>query len=145
MANIKTSNLALNSASETDEAGQMKDREAQKQTTGSIPGSPFRKPHRADSWMVKDKLSKEFRAVDDQDELGNLIGDAGEKLLALVDDIRKIDKLNNKELHIPQVLSTLLTSYDIAKSVPQVGSCWWHKQWEVFCTPSPYKTSFPCR
>ena len=58
--------------------------------------------------MVKDKLSKEFKTSEDQDELGNLIGDAGEKLLALVDDIRKIDKLRVDEqptLDLPQVFS----------------------------------------
>jgi hypothetical protein len=31
------------------------------------------------------------------------MGDDGEKLLALVDDIRKIESLRNEELHIPQV------------------------------------------
>jgi hypothetical protein len=49
-------------------------------------------------------LSPEFNNIKDEAELGKLMGDDGEKLLALVDDIRKIDSLRNEELHIPQVL-----------------------------------------
>ncbi|KAF4637351.1 hypothetical protein G7Y89_g707 [Cudoniella acicularis] len=40
----------------------------------------------------------------DEAELGKMMGDDGEKLLALVDNIRKIDSLRNEELHIPQIV-----------------------------------------
>ncbi|TVY62905.1 Dynamin-1-like protein, partial [Lachnellula suecica] len=42
--------------------------------------------------------------ANDEAELGKMMGDDGEKLLALVDDIRKIDSLRNEELHIPQIV-----------------------------------------
>ena len=98
----------LKDSSEMEDDDERKGLEDLNQTIPSIPGTPFQKPKRTESWMVKDKLSKEFKTGEDQDELGNLIGDAGEKLLALVDDIRKIDKLRIDEqpaLDLPQVIS----------------------------------------
>lgn len=65
--------------------------------------SPPPKLQKTASWMAKDKLSKEFRSINDEDELGKLMGDAGEQLLAFVDDIRKIESLRDIELGIPQV------------------------------------------
>jgi len=50
----------------------------------------------------------------DEAELGKMMGDDGEKLLALVDDIRKIDSLRNEELHIPQVVLTPMKLHTVA-------------------------------
>jgi hypothetical protein len=59
---------------------------------------------KTNSWLIRNKaLSPEFNNVEDEAELGNMMGNDGEKLLELVDDIRKIDSLRNEELHIPQV------------------------------------------
>jgi hypothetical protein len=99
MASNPKSNSTPNAESDREDSLQSIGRKDLKLVLGTSPVSPFRKPQRTDSW----KLSKEFINIDDQDELGNLIGDAGEKLLAFVDDIRKIDKLRIDELHIPQV------------------------------------------
>jgi hypothetical protein len=64
---------------------------------------------KTNSWFTRNKsLSPEFNNVTDEAELGKLVGDDGEKLLALIDDIRKIDSLRNEELDIPQVLPTRL-------------------------------------
>jgi hypothetical protein len=63
---------------------------------------------KTNSWLIRNKaLSPEFNNVEDEAELGNIMGNDGEKLLELVDDIRKIETLRNEELHIPQVLYTL--------------------------------------
>jgi len=43
-----------------------------------------------------------------------LLGDVGEKLLAVVDDIRKIDSLRNEELHIPQVFVAPIKLHTVA-------------------------------
>ncbi|KAH8662949.1 P-loop containing nucleoside triphosphate hydrolase protein [Tricladium varicosporioides] len=60
---------------------------------------------RTDSLGTRSKiLSREFNNIKDEAELGKIMGDDGEKLLALVDDIRKIDSLRNEELHIPQIV-----------------------------------------
>ncbi|KAH8786955.1 P-loop containing nucleoside triphosphate hydrolase protein [Hyaloscypha finlandica] len=60
---------------------------------------------KTNSWVTRNKLlSPEFNDNKDEAELGNLMGDDGEKLLAVVDDIRKIDSLRNEELHIPQIV-----------------------------------------
>ena len=85
---------------------------ASNQPTGSMAStkdsdSNFIAPalQKTNSWVTRSKLlSPEFNNIKDEAELGKLMGDDGEKLLALVDDIRKIDSLRNEELHIPQVL-----------------------------------------
>ncbi|KAN0098347.1 P-loop containing nucleoside triphosphate hydrolase protein [Hyaloscypha variabilis] len=60
---------------------------------------------KTNSWVTRSKLlSPEFNNIKDEAELGKLMGDDGEKLLALVDDIRKIDSLRNEELHIPEIV-----------------------------------------
>jgi len=64
------------------------------------------------SWLIRNKaLSPEFNNVEDEAELGNMMGNDGEKLLELVDDIRQIDSLRNEELHIPQVHLTRMKLY----------------------------------
>jgi hypothetical protein len=70
----------------------------------SNPESPVQRIQRTESWTIRDKLSREFK-INDENELGKLMGDDGEKLLALVDDIRKIESLRNIKLDIPQVLT----------------------------------------
>jgi GTPase SAR1 family protein len=70
------------------------------------PDSNFIAPNlqKTNSWVTRSKfLSPEFNNIEDEAELGKLMGDDGETLLTLVDDIRKIDSLRNEELHIPQV------------------------------------------
>jgi len=63
------------------------------------------------SWGTKSKLlSPEFSNIKDEAELGKMMGDDGEKLLTLIDDIRKIDSLRNEELHIPQVFLVPFTA-----------------------------------
>jgi GTPase SAR1 family protein len=70
---------------------------------------------KTNSWVTRNKfLSPEFNDIKDEAELGNLMGDDGEKLLALVDDIRKIDSLRNEELHIPQVFVAHIKLYTVA-------------------------------
>lgn len=72
-------------------------------------GTEFTAPNlqKTTSWATRSKfLSPEFNNIEDEAELGKLMGDDGEKLLALVDDIRKIDSLRNEKLHIPQVFLT---------------------------------------
>ena len=69
-------------------------------------GPPIRKLLKTASWLARDKLSREFQSINDEDELGKLMGDAGEKLLAFVDDIRKIESLRSIELDIPQVFGS---------------------------------------
>ena len=49
-------------------------------------------------------LSPEFNNINDEAELGKMMGDNGEKLLTLIDDILKIDSIRKEELNIPQVL-----------------------------------------
>jgi hypothetical protein len=74
------------------------------------PEASFTAPslQKTNSWLIRNKaLSPEFNNVEDEAELGNIMGNDGEKLLELVDDIRKIETLRNEELHIPQVLYTL--------------------------------------
>ena len=71
------------------------------------PESPPPKLQKTASWMARYKLSKEFRSINDEDELGKLMGDAGEQLLAFVDDIHKIESLRKIELGIPQVIRIL--------------------------------------
>jgi hypothetical protein len=69
-------------------------------------GSSFVAPgiQKTNSWFTRSKLlSPEFSNIKDEAELGKMMGDDGEKLLALVDDIRQIDSLRNEELYIPQV------------------------------------------
>jgi hypothetical protein len=85
------------------EADEQSDRKIGKQTVDSSAESPIQKLQKTHSWLLRDKLSREFKNIKDQDELGKLMGDAGEKLLALVDDIRKIESLRTIELDIPQV------------------------------------------
>jgi hypothetical protein len=69
----------------------------------SAPDSPVTKLQKSQSWSIGQKLSREFKNASDQNELG-LMSDKGEKLLALVDDIRKIDSLRSiGELDIPEV------------------------------------------
>ncbi|KAH6680847.1 P-loop containing nucleoside triphosphate hydrolase protein [Halenospora varia] len=71
------------------------------------PDSNFIAPNlqKTDSWLIRSKLlSPEFNNIKDEAVLGKMMGDDGEKLLALVDDIRKIDSLRNEELHIPQIV-----------------------------------------
>ena len=65
---------------------------------------PYPKLQKTASWLVKNKLSPEFDNPNDETELGKMMGDDGEKLLNLVDDIRKIDTLRNVELKMPEVL-----------------------------------------
>jgi hypothetical protein len=70
------------------------------------PDSDFIAPkfQKTNSWVIRNKLlSPEFSNVKDEAELGKMMGDDGEKLLTIVDDIRKIESLRNEELHIPQV------------------------------------------
>lgn len=70
------------------------------------PESNFVAPilQKTDSWVTRSKLlSPEFNNIEDEAELGKLMGDEGEKLLTLIDDIRKIDSLRKEELQIPQV------------------------------------------
>jgi hypothetical protein len=71
---------------------------------------PYPKIQKTNSWLIKNKLSPEFDNVKDEAELGNLMGIDGEKLLNLVDDIRKIDKLRDIELDIPQVILIVILS-----------------------------------
>ena len=96
----------MNANSDT-ASGQLKDLiNAQKH-----PEEDFTAPNleKTNSWLIRNKaLSPEFNNVEDEAELGNMMGNDGEKLLELVDDIRKIDSLRNEELHIPQVLLTLM-------------------------------------
>src|ERR1700712_1800821 len=71
----------------------------------------FKAPNlqKTNSWVIRSKsLSPEFSDIKDEAELGKMMGSDGEKLLALVDDIRKIDSLRDEELHIPQVLLILM-------------------------------------
>jgi len=70
---------------------------------------------KTNSWVTRSKfLSPEFNNIEDEAELGKLMGDDGEKLLTLVDDIRKIDSLRSEELHIPQVLLTPIKLHTVA-------------------------------
>jgi len=83
------------------------------------PSSNFTAPNlqKTSSWATRSKLlSPEFSNVKDEAELGKLMGDDGEKLLALVDDIRKIDSLRNEELDIPEVCFDALELQAIAYS-----------------------------
>jgi hypothetical protein len=76
-------------------------RDSKKDADSNFIAPNLQKTH---SWVTRSKLlSPEFNNVKDEAELGKLMGDDGEKLLALVDDIRKIDSLRNEKLHIPQV------------------------------------------
>jgi hypothetical protein len=78
------------------------------------PEADFTAPNlqKTNSWLIRNKaLSPEFNNVEDEAELGNMMGNDGEKLLELVDDIRKIDSLRNEELHIPQVLLARMNLY----------------------------------
>lgn len=80
------------------------------------PNSNFMAPilPKTSSWLVRSKLvSPEFSNTEDEAELGKMIGDDGERLLALVDDIREIDSLRNEELHIPQVFLVSLDLHTI--------------------------------
>jgi len=62
------------------------------------------KANKMENGKVKNKdILPSFNNAKDEAELEQMMGDGGEKLLALVDDIRKIDSLRNEELHIPQV------------------------------------------
>ena len=78
-----------------------------KEVSNSNPEPPHPKLQKTASWLIKNKLSPEFDNVKDEAELGKLMGDDGEKLLNLVDDIRRIDKLRDIELDIPQVILIL--------------------------------------
>jgi GTPase SAR1 family protein len=81
------------------------------------PDSNFTAPNlqKTNSWVTRNKfLSPEFNDITDEAELGNLMGDDGEKLLAVVDDIRKIDSLRNEELHIPQVFVAPIKLHTVA-------------------------------
>jgi hypothetical protein len=64
---------------------------------------PIKKLPRTNSERLRETLSREFKNPNDQEELGKIMGGDGEKLLALVDDIRKIESLRSIELDIPQV------------------------------------------
>jgi hypothetical protein len=72
-------------------------------SVNSDPDPPLQKLAKTMSWLMRNKLSQEFDNAKDEAELGNMMGDDGEKLLNLVDDIRKIDKLRPFQLDIPQV------------------------------------------
>lgn len=77
---------------------------------------------KTNSWVTRNKLlSPAFSNVKDEAELGKMMGDDGERLLDLVDDIRKIDSLRNEELHIPQVCPF---SYDILTTTDQKSRLW---------------------
>lgn len=81
------------------------------------PDSNFIAPNlqKTDSWLIRSKLlSPEFNNIKDEAVLGKMMGDDGEKLLALVDDIRKIDSLRNEELHIPQVFVAPIKLHTVA-------------------------------
>ena len=81
------------------------------------PDSTFVAPnlHKTNSWAIRSKLlSPEFNNIEDEAELGKLMGDEGEKLLTLVDDIRKIDSLRNEELYIPQVALVPIELHTVA-------------------------------
>jgi PBP1b-binding outer membrane lipoprotein LpoB len=72
-----------------------------------VPDSNLVSPNlpKTKSWAINSKIpSPDFSDIKDEAELGKMMGDDGEKLLALVDDIRKIDSLRNEELHVPQVI-----------------------------------------
>ena len=86
---------------------QSKDRKDPTEDSNSNPEPPYPKLQKTASWLIKNKLSPEFENVKDEAELGKLMGDDGEKLLNLVDDIRRIDKLRDIELDIPQVILIL--------------------------------------
>jgi hypothetical protein len=109
------------------------------------PDSDFIAPNlqKTNSWLIRSKgLSPEFSNIKDEVELGKMMGDDGEKLLALVDDIRKIDSLRDAELHIPQVFLApikLLTVADVNKDCGH----WRNKHWEVLRPPSPHPTPVP--
>jgi hypothetical protein len=86
---------------------QSNDRKDSTEDSNSNPKPLHPKLQKTTSWLIKNKLSSEFDNVKDEAELGKLMGDDGEKLLNLVDDIRRIDKLRDIELDIPQVLFVL--------------------------------------
>ena len=74
-------------------------------TAGSGPKEPpYPKLQKSQSWNIN-KLTPEFTNMEDEAVLGKMMGDEGEKLLALVDDIRQIDNLRGIELNMPQVRS----------------------------------------
>lgn len=88
------------SGARTDQSNGQKD---PKQHVDLTPESPIPKSQKNASPLARDNLSPEFQGNSDEDELGKLMGDAGEKLLAFVDNIRKIESLRSIELDIPQV------------------------------------------
>jgi hypothetical protein len=86
-------------------------------------------------------LSPEFNNTKDEAELGKMMGDNGEKLLALVDEIRKIDSLRNEELHIPQVLLGPLNIEPLLTSIARL----WLLAIQVPESPPSSKPSLDCR
>lgn len=76
---------------------------------------------KTNSWVIRSKLlSSEFNNVKDEAELGKLMGDDGEKLLALVDDIRKIDSLRDEKLNIPQVFDASIILHIAANQISRL-------------------------
>ena len=102
------------------------------------PESPVRKLQKTASWLARSQLTREFQSINDEDELGKLMGDAGEKLLAFVDDIRKIESFRSIELDIPQVPRIpMYIQVEVSADLVEVGSRWRHEHWEIFSPPSP--------
>lgn len=107
-------------------ADQPNDQKDPKQPVDRSPEISIRKLQKTTSWLARDKLSREFQSINDEGELGKLMGDSGEKLLAFVDDIRKIESLRNIELDIPQVQQIPITPQFevITDLIVEVGSRW---------------------
>jgi hypothetical protein len=69
------------------------------------PDGPLSRHQTFSSVAGDEKRSRDFGNAKDGDELGKLMGADGEKLLAVVDEIRKIDALQQIPIDIPQVYS----------------------------------------
>lgn len=72
--------------------------------------NPFESLQKSTAAVGDEKTSRAFGNVNDEDEIGKLMGIDGEKLLAVVDDIRSIDALRQIDLPLPQVCHLQFTA-----------------------------------